>query len=273
MAVLFSKIEKNNFDVFCKFYPNLVPDIQRSLDWPSTLRNKQFAISFLLNDTIQQIRNVEFEFQEVEKQGFSTGAQREILTIKFQLYIHSIYSYLENLSYLAHILHKKRFKRSFSDQFKLGKQIPPDSQDYEYFQVVIQNQEMYEKIHAIRSESTHYLNGFIYLSKDKTIGLMYRHFIHNHIAPKIEIDNLEDFIRQTYTYINSLTMAYGDYMIRFLEDSFISGDICSNPDPFQMYGQREYTYKEYREDLPGRCYHAFNCPHMSNCQAYAAKQQ
>lgn len=271
MAVIFSKNEKNNFDIFCKFYPNLVPDIQRSLDWPSTLKNNQFAISFLLNDTIQQIRNVEFEFQEVDKQGFSTGAQREILTIKFQLYINSLYTYLENLSYIGHIIHKRRFKRHFSEQFKIGRKILQDSQDYEYFQVIIQNQELYEKIHAIRSESTHYLNGFIYLSKEKTIGLMYRYFIHDGEFPKIEIDDLEEFLLQSYSYIDLLTNSYGDYMIRFLDDDFVSADLCGSPQPFQMYGQREYTYKEYREDLPGRCYHAFNCPHTSHCQAYAAK--
>lgn len=34
MSTNFSKNEKNNFDVFCKFYPSLVSVIQMSLDCP-----------------------------------------------------------------------------------------------------------------------------------------------------------------------------------------------------------------------------------------------
>lgn len=278
MVVTFSKVEKDNFDIFCKFFWNLVSKHQRSLDWPSTLRNKRFSIQFQYNEIINQIRITEEEFNKVTTHGHASGIESEILLVKFQQFTNTIYSLCENFTYISSILHNNKgyshsLPAKFSQQQGFYSKIDATSELYDYCRVIDSINIWYKNVHAIRSESTHYLNGFVYINESKAIGILYQNFIRYSESDEIKIENLEEYVSEILRNTESFIVAYGDYMIRFLDDDFVSGELCGSTQPFQMYGQREYTYKVYREDLPGRCYHAFNCPHTSHCQAYAAKQQ
>jgi hypothetical protein len=210
----------------------------------------------------------------MEKNGFGSGLESTLLLIKFETMLNSVYSLCDNLAFIGQRLHPG-LKRSFNDQQKKVEKYKTRHPEYSEYLDLIKSADWYEILHTMRSESTHYLPGFVFHSQNG-LGILYQNMEHldnsEESDKKIEIENIRDYVVKLLEGINDFLEKYGKYHLKqFIAEDHITSHSCWIPNPIDksfLAGGRVITFSEYLKKQPGKCFALFSCPHKEHCPAY-----
>jgi len=237
--------------------------------WAESLRDKFNAVSILCNEVLYQIPRWKNELEQAKERGYGNTIQQIILLVKYETFLNSIYSFCENIGYLIKELYPKaNLNNHFNDQ-KTNKLEKIKVFDEKYAKM-LESSKWYDEAHSMRSEATHYLSGFIFISdmeepgylNDKVYSKRKGH------AEKIEVENIEKHVREMY---NNLYAFINEFSRHFIELR------CNKEKPVGslclyggggLSGVRTMTLNDYFLRNPPRCEALeFNCPVEEKCNA------
>lgn len=264
----------SNFLTFLTFFNSATKHhINSEFDLGNSLKHKINAIYFFKTEILQQIEKVIEEEKECKKNGWGSSLETTILLIKFESLLNAIYSICDNVSYIGHKLHDG-LPFGFNKQYKGFDKYLKKYPKYEDYLNIIKNCEWYIQLHTMRTESTHYLPGFICYPDPEKLGVLYQNMIHSN--DKILIEDISSYIIEIVKDIDEFLDDFSIYAItNYLSDESKTGYMClirhQNPDGSiaNLVGLREVTYKEYKEKEVGTCIiRDVPCPDKEYCPAY-----
>ncbi|MFA4877018.1 MAG: hypothetical protein WC586_06360 [Methanoregula sp.] len=270
--VIFTDYNDSQFQTFLEFLINLKFD--NNYNWRNGLQTKINAVLHLSNEVKSQYYKAMKAKEEMEVKGFGSGLESELLLIKFETLLNSVYSLCDNLAFISYRLHPG-IKKMFNDQRKNVAKYRINYPEYSEYIDLIESATWYEKLHTMRSESTHYLPGFVYHSKNG-LGILYRDMEHS--DERIEIENIQEYIVNLIAEINDYLERYGNYHLkRFIDEGHKIFYPCFIPNPEGkgfLVGGRVITYSEYMKKLPGKCqFRDIPCPRKNICPAYSKNDE
>jgi hypothetical protein len=238
-----------------------VPDGMR---WYFSIQSKLAAIEILRTDVLRQIPKCLAEEKGIREKGYGDGIEARILAIKYEVFLNSIYALCENLGYVAWCLLDKRVPRHFNDQKKLAK---VDKLLDPSYGKLLSASSWYDEIHLMRSESTHYLSGFITYTNETQVGY-YNLPKSEKGTPvsKIQIENIEEHVNHLFADLLIFLVAFGNYFITIIKSEFRVSQVCLYYNG--LIGAKMISLREFLNDEPGECQTpAFDCPQKNSCKA------
>jgi len=252
-----------NYNLLLKFLKgdSQVPDGMR---WHFSIQSKLAAIEILRTDVLRQIPKCLTEEKCIREKVYGDGIEARISAIKYEVFLNSIYALCENLSYIAWCLLEKRVRRHFNEQRKLAK--ADKLLDLGYSKLLSASS-WYDEIHLMRSESTHYLSGFITYTNESQVGY-YNEPKSEKVTPvsKIQIDNIEEHVNHLFADLLLFLAAFGNYFITIIRSEFRVSQVCLYYKG--LLGAKMISLKEFLNNEPGECQtQAFDCPQKNSCKA------
>jgi hypothetical protein len=252
-----------NYNLLLKFLKgdSQVPDGMR---WHFSIQSKLAAIEILRTDVLRQIPKCLTEEKCIREKGYGDGIEARILAIKYEVFLNSIYALCENLSYIAWCLLDKKVPRHFNDQKKLAK---ADKLLDPNYGKLLSSSSWYDEIHLMRSESTHYLSGFITYANGTQVGYynVPKSKRGTHVS-KIQIDNIEEHVNHLFADLLLFLAACGNYFITIIRSEFRVSQVCLYYKG--LLGAKMISLKEFLNNEPGECQtQAFDCPQKNSCKA------
>lgn len=264
----------SNFSTFLQFY-NSIENIDAILKIHliESIKHRIGTIQFFEKELIDQIERAVKEKSESEKQGFGSRNEATILLIRFETFLNSIYSLCDNIAYLGQQIHPG-IKRGFNEQLKNYQRHLDLYSQYEDYLNIIKSCDWYEDLHTMRSESTHYLPGFVYHPNNGKLGILYRNIVVS--KKRIEIEDISEYIHKIVKQVYKFLDNFGEYMVnKYLTDKSETAFFCmiqkTEPDGKVIFmpALRMVTYDEYKEKEVGRCVDKeVPCPNKEFCPAY-----
>jgi hypothetical protein len=274
--MVFKDYYDSSFLIFIEFFPNLdcFNEIQKKYDWRGSLQTKLNAVSLLSEEVKSQYDKAMKAKEEMEIKGIGSGIESMLLLIKFETMLNSVYSLCDNLAFISQRLHPY-ITRSFNEQRKKIENYRTLYPKYSEYLDIIESADWYEKLHTMRTESTHYLPGFVFHSPNG-LGILYQNMEHS--DERIEIENIRDYVVTLLAEINIFLENYGKYHLhQFIEENHKIFYPCLIPHPEGkgfLAGGRVITYSEYMKKLPGKCqYRDIPCPRKNNCPAFLKSEE
>lgn len=239
------------------------PRIFDGIRWDFSLNSKMGAIEILLKDVLAQIPKALEEEKMIREKGFGDGIEAHTLAIKYEVFLNSIYSFCENLGYIAWCLLKKKIPRHFNEQKKSAQ--AGKMYDANYSELV--KSSWYGEIHLMRSESTHYLSGFVSYSDGTKLGYFNKPKSERGKPPaEIKVDNIEEHVKILFESLIQFLIAFGDHFITLLNSTSRVYQVCLFNSG--RIGVRLISLKEYLNGESGECQtKAFDCPEKNVCKA------
>lgn len=265
--IVFEDYHDSSFLIFLEFLINL--KFNNNYYWRESLQTKINAVTVLSEEVKSQYDKALKAKEEMEIKGFGSGLESMLLLIKFETMLNSIYSLCDNLAFISHKLHPG-IARSFNEQRKKINTYQTTYPKYTEYLNLIENANWYEKLHTMRTESTHYLPGFVYHSVNG-LGILYRDMEHS--EERIEIEIIREYVETLIANINDFLEKYGIYHLKqFINENHKTFHPCLIPNPEGrgfLAGGRVIKYSEYRNKLPGECINReIPCPNKKICPAY-----
>ena len=249
-------------------------EIHRKYYWPMSMREKINSISVLSEEVKSQYEKALQEKKEIEKKGHGNSSESTLLLIRFETMLNAVYSLCDNLAFIGYKLHPS-IKRSFNEQWKKIRKSKAYHPEYSEYLEIIGSADWYEILHNMRSESIHYLNGFVFHSPTG-LGILYQNMEHldntEESDKKIEIENILEYTNSLLVNINGFLEEYGKYHLEhFIDEKYETFHPCLIQTPENkgfLTGGRKITLSEYLKKQPGKCIKNFECPNKGYCPAY-----
>jgi len=265
----------SKFETFLVFFTNLkfnkpekIPiKNNETYDWKTSLRMKVNAVYLLSNEVNSQYNKALIANEELEIKGIISDLESTLLLIKFETLLNSVYSMCDNLAFVDQKLHPG-IKKLFNEQRKNISKYRVKYPEYSEYLDLIERTEWYDTLHTMRSESVHYLPGFVYHSSTG-LGILYQNMVHS--KDRIEIDNINEYVTDLISHLNKFLEKYGEYHLKqFINERHETYFPCWIPKGAGfLVGGRVLTFFEYLNKLPGRCTALdVPCPNRKNCPAY-----
>lgn len=264
----------SNFSTFLQFYESIVNvDYNIKFHLRESIKHRIGTIQFFEKELTNQIQRSMEEKKEIDKIGYGNLIEGTILLIRFETFLNSIYSLCDNIAYLGQQIHPG-IKRGFNEQLKNYQRHLDLYSQYEDYLNIIKSCDWYEDLHTMRSESTHYLPGFVYHPDNGKLGVLYRNIVVS--KEKIEIEDISEYIHKIVEEVYKFLENFGEYMVNnYLTDKSETAFFCmiqkTGPDGKAIFmpALRMVTYEEYKEKKVGRCTNKdVPCPNKEFCPAY-----
>lgn len=256
----------NEFDLFTKFLVTSEPQIPNVDNFAQSIINKAVAVKLAYNEVSKQVPNWIKENEAAKHFGFTIGAQGVLLAIKYEVYLNSIFSLCENLSFLVSKFYDKKLSNKFITQ---RKQFLNDKRNLdEVYSKILEKATWYEEVHSIRSEATHFLTGLVNPSDSNEPCYSYKEtYNRRSYAPeKINIENMETHVINLQ---HNLEEFLNDFSKHFRETK-LNKDI-SVKEPCLITDERKILFRlitldDYLNQRPRKCNELeFDCPHKEKC--------
>lgn len=258
------------FELFCAFLftARLETHTHNARDFSSPIHNKCMAVIICYNEVLNQIQKFNEETEETKKIGFSSGIQNMLLLTRYETYLNSIYSLCETLSFLVSCFYPNG---TLSNKFdKQKKQFLTDKEKLDIlYSKILKKTDWYDEVHAIRSETTHFLSGFIFISNLNEPGFLAKETYNQRKgAPKeINIESIESHVKSIQTGVYSFLNDYSHHFMKLkLNKHEPLGQICLRTDEGRT-GFRSLTLSDCLNKRPKKCIAIeFDCPHRQKCK-------
>jgi len=262
-----------NFELFLKFLGTAEPEIPNASNLRASMEYKAKALFIVYQETLNQIKKCHIEYEEIEKRGYGSSIHNTILKIEYMKYLNYIYSLCENLSYLVKKWNPEaKLKKGFNEQ-KMQYLTSKKTID-EFYSNLLEKAYWYDEIHLIRTEATHYLNGFIFISHSKEPGYLIKKIYNQRKATptKITIDeqvimeSIEDNIKKINEDFNLFLDNYSKHFreLKFNKEIPVS-EICLLTSE-RIEGYRSIALNDYINKKPRKCKETLpNCPRKLKC--------
>jgi hypothetical protein len=274
------KYDYTDFELFLRFIMTVEPPIFNGYDkrlgmersyaseWAKSLSDKFAAVSILYSEVLYQIPMWKNELEQAKERGFGHTIQQTILLVKYETFLNSIYSFCENTSYFVKELYPKA---NLSPAFNTQKtnNIEKLHEFDDYYAKMLESADWYDEVHSMRSEATHFLSGFIFISDIDEPGYLISKPYSNRKghSEEIEVENIEKHIRETYNNLYFFVNKFSKHFIelRCNKDKPI-GSLCLCGGG--LSGVRTMTINDILLRNPPRCEALeFNCPVEEKCTA------
>ncbi|WP_410510076.1 hypothetical protein RSJ42_08140 [Methanosarcina hadiensis] len=240
--------------------------ISHAYKWAGSLLDKFNAASILRNEVLHQILMWKNEIEQVKERGFGSGIQRIILLVKYETFLNSIYSLCENISFLVKELYPKAsLPRGFNDQ--KTKHLDRIKTLDSYYAEILATTDWYDEIHSMRTEATHYLSGFIFISDSGVPGYFNdKPYSMRGNTEIIDEEDIEKHVVETYNKVYSFVMQISKHFMELrCNKNKPIGELCLIG---SRSGVRTMTLNDYLHQNPPRCEALeFNCPVEEKCTA------
>jgi hypothetical protein len=267
----------SNFETFLVFFTNLEFNKPKKIsmkitndnfNWKNSLRMKINAVLLLSDEVNSQYKRAMKVKEEMKEKGFVDNLESMLLLIKFETLLNSIYSLCDNLAFVGQKLHPG-IKKMFNDQRNNIRKHRDKYPEYSAYLDLIEGADWYDKLHTMRSESTHYLPGFVFHSLNG-LGILYQNMEHS--KDQIEIENIHDYVADLISKLNEFLEKYGEYHLKhFINEKHETFFPCLIPNSdglSYLFGGRVLTFSEYLNKQPGRCTALdVPCPNRTICPA------
>lgn len=258
----------SNFDRFVEFLRVMEPEIPDAFRWSMAIGHKKIKMQFAYEDVYRQIPVWYADNEEMQKKGIGSSKEGIILALRYETFLHSVYSLCESLSRIS-----ARFNPKLSHGFReqknelLNQKRPVDPQYSEILESVV----WYDEVHAIRSEATHFLSGFITISKNGEPGYFNTPKSGRKEAlQEISKESIEKHILEIYQNVDVFLTQFGDHFIQKIDPNKKIAKACLlNGEKFM--GAREFTLNDVKNKKPGMCHMPlYQCPIRHSCEAFKA---
>lgn len=268
------KNDFDNFNLFLKFLRTSKKMGKNNFSWAQSLDVKFRAIQILYNEVIAQIPKWQGEMEKVRIEGIASGIEGEMLTIRYEMFMNSIYGFCENLSYIVYQFYPQaNLSRGFNDQKKQfllsdtrksKRIIDPD------YSKILERTSWYNEIHDIRTESTHYLTGVIYSSGKGEPGY-FNLPINGKTSisqeSKISKESIRKHIHDIYQELSVFLDEFSKHFLQMCEGDQAVPKLCIRLSDGRT-GWRTITLNDYLNGNPRKCAAMqFDCPYESCCNA------
>jgi hypothetical protein len=268
MIVKFDDENLSNFDLFLDFFQVTGTDVIDSYRWSGALRLKVEKMHTAYEDVLRQIPIWQADHVLMQKRGIGSSKEGNILALRYETFLHSVYSLCETLSRVT-----VRFYPTLSHSFReqknelLGKKNSVDPQ----YAKILESVGWFDEVRAIRSEATHFLSGIITISKNGEPG--YFNTPKNKregSLQEISKESIEKHISEIYQNVATFLTQFGDHFIQKIDSSKKIAKPCLlNGEKFM--GAREFTLNDVRNKTPGICHlPLYECPVRHMCDAFKA---
>ena len=267
-TVKFDDENLSNFDLFLDFFQVTGPNVIDAYQWSVALRLKVVKMHTAYEDVLRQIPIWQADNEQMQKTGFGSSKEGNILALRYETFLHSVYSLCETLSRIT-----VRFYPTLSHGFReqknelLGKKNSVDPQYAKILETVV----WFDEVHAIRSEATHFLSGFITISKNGEPG--YFNTPKNKregSLQEISKESIEKHISEIYQNVATFLTQFGDHFIQKIDSNKKIVKPCLLNDE-KFMGAREFTLNDVKNKKPGMCHMPlYQCPIRHSCEAFKA---
>lgn len=190
------------------------------------------------------------------------------LALRYETFLNCIYSLFESLSNIVRCLDNDvKLKYGF---YKQKNQIIKKMRDVDIeYTKILELTDWYDEIHSIRSESTHFLSGFITIDTSGAPGYFNKPMsVRNGSTPQISKDNIRQHIDEIYGNVDRFLERFGDHFIKKIDPDIRIAHICLLIDGGYL-GCRSQSLNDIFHKLPGICItRNVNCPFKNSCGAY-----
>jgi hypothetical protein len=232
-----------------------------------SITTKITVVGLCLEEFIKQVPFFEKENEILEKEGFVQGVQSTLLVIKYETYLNSIYSLLENISYIVFMLYGNKYPlpRTFNTQktrLLKDRTIDPG------YSSILDSLTWYDEIRAIRAEFTHFLSGLlVYYSKDTPGYLIKPQSARGGTPPKIEVRDIISHAKALLSNLYGFLEQFGNHFLNLIDKDAKTLEICGVTYQGSV-GCRLLSYNEMLRGEPGSCHTVdFDCPETTKCKA------
>ena len=251
-----------NLIIFFRFAKNPSGQQDLSHQWSehySSICNKWTAINLLRQEVIDQIPNWHKENEEIEARGYVSGFERTVLLIRYQTFLNIVYAICENLALLG-CQFVPNLSPSYNAQIKKGK-MAYLKEKYPQYAEVLEKNDWYEQMHIMRSESTHFFDGFVYINDIKKPGILFQNLINRREGvkadSKIDIPDIEVHVNDLTAGIDNYIKNLCAYLFTFIQDDFEMQTFChlqkKGEISLRIFGPKVMTFAEYCNGGSWRC--------------------
>ncbi len=266
--VKFDDENLSNFQLFLDFLQAAKFPIPDAFRWSMSIRDKIFKMNIAYEEVLRQIPVWYDDHEEMGKTGLGSTKEGVILALRYETFLNSIYSLCEGLSCLVmEIYPKAKLSPHFNKQKKAflsqKRHIDPPYAD------ILGNVDWYDEVNAIRGEATHFLSGFITISKNGEAGYFNKPKGSRIGSPQeISKDSIEKHILEIYQNLDKFLLDFGNHFIKEVDPNKRIPKICLlNGDGY--VGARERSLNEIMHKHPRICHTPlYQCPIRQYCQAF-----
>lgn len=267
--VKFDDENLSNFDLFLDFFQVTGPNVIDAYQWSQTLRLKVVKMHTAYEDVLRQIPIWQTDHENMQKTGIGNTKEGNILALRYETFLHTVYSLCESLSRITSRFYSSKLSQGFRAQknelLNQKRSIDPQYAD------ILESAIWYDEVHAIRSETTHFLSGFIIISKDGEPGYFNTPKSGRKEAlQEISKESIEKHILEIHQNVDIFLGRFGDHFIQKIDPNKKIAKICLlNGEKY--LGAREFTLNDVKNKKPGFCHLPhYQCPVRHNCEAFKA---
>lgn len=267
-TVIFKNENDSNFNLFIDFLQVMDCTVPDAFRWSWAIRLKVVKMHTAYEDILRQIPVWYADHEEMKKKGIGSSKEGNILALRYETFLHTVYSLCESLSRITAC-----FYPNLSPGFRKQKNEllgNKNTTDPEYAKI-LESVTWYDEVHAIRSEATHFLSGFIIISKDGEPGYFNTpKSMRKEALQNISKESIEKHILEIYRNIDIFLTQFGDHFIQKIDaDKKIAKMCLLNGEKYM--GAREFTLNDVRNKKPGNCHLPhYQCPIRHSCEAFKA---
>lgn len=258
----------SNFHFLLEFLQVADPPIPDSFRWSMAIRDKIFKMNTAYEDVTRQIPVWSADHKEMEKTGHGSTKEGVILALRYETFLNSIYSLCEGLAFLVGEMYPKaKLSPHFNKQKKAFLSRKRDV-DPSYAEI-LESQNWYDEVSAIRGEATHFLSGFIIISKEGEPGYFNKPKGDRKGTPAdISKESIEKHILEIYQNIDIFLLRFGDHFIQKINPDLRVPKICLL-DGTKYVGARERSLNDIIHHRTGICHTPlYQCPIRHICGAF-----
>lgn len=257
-----------NFHLFLEFLQVSNPPIPEAIRWSMAIQDKISKMNTAYEDVLRQIPVWCADHEEMEKTGHGSTKEGMILALRYETFLNSIYSLCESLAFLVKEMYPKAaLSPHFNKQkksFLLAKRdVDPIYAD------ILGSLDWYDEVNAIRGEATHFLSGFITISKEGEPGYFNKPTGNRKGNPvDISKDSIEKHIQKIYRNLDTFLLEFGNHFIKKIDPDQRVPKICLL-DGKGYVGARERSLNDIINRRPGLCHTPlYQCPLRHICEAF-----
>lgn len=241
--------------------------IANASDFLDSLRKKISVADLCFKELLLSLPLYKEEYEVLRKEGYVDGIGRLMVVVKYETFLNSIYSLMENIAQITCLIYpKKSLPRRFHDQkvrLLKDKAIDPT------YSAILDNLDWYDEVRAIRSESTHFLSGLSVSYEPSVPGYFNKPKSGRQGTPinNIEVYNVISHSESIKRSLDSYLESFGMHFLNVIDKDARVFQLCGITYGGCIAG-KILSYNEKINGDPGICHTTeFDCPTANACLA------
>jgi len=252
----------SKFQLFCSF---LSGDnrLENATNWSFSIIGKSSAVNMAYREVLEQIPKSYAQMKEFEGKKLCGYEEFLKLTLKYEVFLSSIYGLFENLSYVVHRLYRRNnLPPTFHKQ--KNRLLVDLSVDADY-SAILKDTGWYDEIRGMRDESTHFLSGLIIMAGLTQLGFgNIPTSTRKDAIKKYRVDDIEKHIKQLYVDALTFLSLFGEHFVNIINQEAKIAIPCVSADDKQI-GVRGISLKECLSGEKWTCLGGKDCIARSAC--------